>query len=108
MTGKTALFVARDASANGTTPSGARLALGGLLAGNGASPLDVRPGVLVDNGGAIASGAANMSYNVRAFRAVSLVSTANGPTVGVNDATVNVVTTAAPGSNARYDLIWAK
>lgn len=108
MTGRTSLFVARDASDNGTTPVGARLALGGLLAGNGSTPLDVRPGVLVDNGGALVSGASDMSYNVRAFRAVSLVSAANGPTVGVNDATVNVTTTAAPGSNSRIDVIWAR
>jgi hypothetical protein len=108
MAGRTALFVARDGSNNGTTPVGARLALGGLLAGNGASPLDVRAGVLVDNGGAIVSGAADMSYNVRAFRAVSLASTANGPTIGSNDASVNVVTTAAPGSNSRIDRIWAR
>ena len=108
MAGKTALFVARDASNNGTTPVGARLALGGLLAGNGASPLDVRAGVLVDSGGAIVSGTANMSYDVRAFRAVSRVSTANGPTIGANDASVNVVTTAAPGSNSRIDTIWAR
>ena len=108
MAGRTGLFAARDASNNGTTPVGARLALGGLLAGNGASPLDVRAGVLADSGGAIVSGAANMSYNVRAFRAVSLASAANGPVIAANDATVNVVTTAAPGSNSRYDLIWAR
>lgn len=108
MAGRTALFVARDGSSNGTTPVGARLAFGGLLAGNGASPLDVRAGVLVDNGGALVSGAGDMSYNVRAFRAVSLASAANGPTVGANDASVNVATTAAPGSNSRIDVIWAR
>lgn len=108
MTGLPGLFVARDGSNNGTTPKGARIALGGLMAGNGASPLDVRAGVLVDNGGALVSGAGDMSYNVRAFRAISLVSAANGPTLGANDATVNVTTTAAPGANSRIDTIWAR
>lgn len=108
MTGLTGLFVARDGSNNGTVPKGARQALGGLLAGNGASALDVRKGVLVDALGPVVAGTAGMSYDVRAFRAVTMTSTANGPVVVSNDATVNVTTTAAPGSNSRIDVVWCR
>lgn len=107
MTALTGWPVARDGSNNGTTPKGMRQSLGGLLAGNGSSALDVRKGVLFDGAGALVSGKANMSYDVRAFRAVLMRSTANGPVLVANDATVNVVTTAAPGSNSRIDIIYA-
>ncbi len=108
MAGQVGLFVARDGSNNGTTPKGARLALGGLLSGNGAYPLDVRTGVLVDAGGVVVSGLGSMSYFVRAFCAVTAASASNGPTVVANDSSVVVATTAAPGSNSRIDVIWVR
>lgn len=108
MSGLTGTWVARDGGGNGTLPKGARQAQGGLLAGNGASALDVRKGVLADASGPVVSGTAAMTYSVRSFRAVTMVTTANGPVVVANDAAVVVATTAAPGSNSRIDVIWCR
>lgn len=108
MAGKTGLYVARDGAGNGTLPQGARLAMGGTLAHNGASPLDVRKGVLVDGGGPVVSGTGTMAYSVRAFVAVTMATTANGPVVLANDSAVPVPTGAAPGSNSRYDVVWVR
>lgn len=108
MAGQTGLYVARDAGGNGTLPQGARLALGGTLAHTGVSPLDVRKGVLVDGGGPVVSGTGAMAYSVRAFVAVTMATTANGPVVLANDSAVTLPTTAAPGSNSRYDVVWVR
>lgn len=66
----------------------------------------VRSGVLWDGNTTLVSGKANMSYDVRAM---SVVLT-RGATAGVvklaNDAVYNVATTAAPGSNSRYDVVY--
>lgn len=66
----------------------------------------VRAGVLWDGSTTLVSGKANMSYDVRAL---SVILT-RGATAGVvkltNDAVYNVTTTAAPGSNSRYDVVY--
>lgn len=106
MAGLTSLFVTRDGSSDGTTPKGARHALGGLLLQAGDALLNARKGVLMDNGSAnVVTGTAGMSFDIRAAVFSGQSSTAQGPWVGANDATVNVVTDAAPGSNSRYDII---
>lgn len=104
----TGLAVSRDGSSNGTTPKGFRLAIGGMLAKNGASGVDVRKGVLWDNGGAVVSGTASMTYSVRSCNAVVMPSSTQGPIVVPNDAAINIATTAAPGSNSRIDVIWVR
>lgn len=108
MTAQTGLAVSRDASNNGTLPKGFRLAIGGMLAKNGASGLDVRKGVLWDNGAPVVTGTANMSYDIRSHNAVVMPSSTQGPIIVPNDATVNKTTTAAPGSNSRIDVIWVR
>lgn len=66
----------------------------------------IRPGLFWDGSATIVSGKANMSYDVRAFTCV----TSRGATLGAvflsNDAVYNVTTTAAPGSNSRYDVVY--
>lgn len=109
MSGLASLFVTRDGSSNGTTPKGARHALGGFLLQAGDALLNARKGVLMDNGSAnVVTGHTDMSFNIRAAVFVGQSSTAQGPWVGANDATVNVVTDPAPGSNSRYDVIWVR
>lgn len=104
MTGLRGLFIQRDGSNNGTSPKGARLALGGLL--GRATGGVVRPGALVDSMDPIVTGSGTMSYNVRAAVFATKFSDANGPVVSPNDAIVAVATTAAPGVNKRIDSVY--
>lgn len=67
----------------------------------------IRPGLLWDGNATVVSGKANMSYDVRAFSIVTSRGATSGAMKWANDATVNVVTTAAPGSNSRYDVVYA-
>lgn len=99
------LFVQRDGSNNGTTPKGARLALGGLLGRS--STGTVQTGVLLDGMTPVVSGTGAMTYSIRACAIVTKTSDANGPTISGNDAAVVVETTAAPGSNSRIDTVYA-
>jgi hypothetical protein len=108
MTAQNGTWVSRDGSDNGTTPKSARLAMGGLLAKNGASGLDVRKGVLWDGAGNVVAGTAAMSYTIRSCNTVVMPSATQGPVVVPNDASVTVTTTAAPGSNSRIDIIWVR
>lgn len=108
MTGRTGLYVARDGSNNGTTPQGARLAQSGLIEWAGPNPLDTKQGVFYDTGTPVVAGTAGMSYDIRALVATGRLSAAAGPWIAANDATVNVVTGAAPGSNSRIDVIWCR
>lgn len=66
----------------------------------------IRAGLFWDGSATVVSGKANMSYDVRAFTCV----TSRGATLGAvrlsNDAVYNAVTTAAPGSNSRYDVVY--
>ena len=108
MAALTGNFVAQTGTGFGTAPKAARLANGGLLAHDGSTPLGVRKGVLVDGGVPVVSGTASMTYSVRAFVAVTMATSTNGPTVVPNDATVIVATTVAPGTNSRIDVIWVR
>jgi hypothetical protein len=75
-----------------------------LLAKN--SDGTVKVGVLADGQGAVVTGAAGMSYNVRKHVAVTKASEANGPVLVPNDGVVSVTTDPAPGSNSRWDVIY--
>jgi hypothetical protein len=91
------------------TPLDHKLAQSGLLAKTSTANL-VRSGLFYNGNSTIVSGAANMSYNVAAFTAVLTRGATAGTVLMANDATYNVVTTAAPGSNSRYDVVyvWAR
>lgn len=114
MTGRTGLFVARDGSNNGTTPVGARKALSAFIQHGGGAGIDIQPGVFIDAQAPVVAGTASMSYDVRAFVAALLPSSAIGPIVAANDATVNVAvddtgaSLAAPPSNSRIDVIYCR
>lgn len=108
MAGLTGLHVALDGGGTGTDPRDGRHAMGAELESNGASPLEVRLGVIADTLAPVVTGTAGMSYDIRAFRAVTALSVANGPTVSTNDAPVNRTTTVAPGANSRIDLIYCR
>lgn len=66
----------------------------------------IRPGVLWDGNTTLVSGKANMSYDVRALSVVLTRGATAGAVKLTNDAVYNVVTTAAPGSNSRYDVVY--
>lgn len=66
----------------------------------------IRPGLFWDGNSTVVSGKANMSYDVRAFSAVLSRGATAGAVLLTNDGTYNVVTTAAPGSNSRYDVVY--
>lgn len=67
----------------------------------------IRAGLFYNGTPTIVSGTANMSYNVAAFSAVSTRGATQGVVPFANDATANVATTAAPGSNSRIDVVYA-
>lgn len=109
MTKHTGWPVARDSGNNGSTPKGTRLATGGLIAPTPGAALGVRKGVLVDGLlTPVVSGTGSMAYEVRAFRAVTMTATTNGPVIVASDGTETVTTGAAPGSNSRVDVIWVR
>ena len=88
----------------------ARLAMAGLLALNGPTPLDVRPGILYAHGSPLnvvgTSSTSPWQYSVSAGSYVATKGNTDGPHVGTNDGVVLVSTTNPPGSNSRYDLIY--
>lgn len=93
-----------------TSPTDARLALGGLMA-PGTGGVDVRAGVM--HGPTVfniagTSATSPMSYTVTGGVAVVSRGASTGPYIGANDGTATVETTAAPGSGSRYDLIYIK
>lgn len=109
MTKHTGWPVAQDAANNGSTPKGTRLATGGLIAPTPGAALGVRRGVLVDGlMTPVVTGTGSMAYEVRAFRAVTMTTTANGPVVVASDGVETVATTASPGANSRIDVIWVR
>lgn len=67
----------------------------------------IRPGVLYNGDASLVAGTAGMSYDVDAFTIVTQRSATSGVVKWANDGTVNVATTAAPGSNSRYDVVYA-
>jgi hypothetical protein len=102
-----------DGSSNGTSALNARLAQGGFGADDGSGGLGVRNGVFYDGQGNVVTGntdTGTMSYSVRACQMMLylLGTTASGVVLAVNDATFKATTTAAPGSNSRIDVIWAR
>lgn len=89
------------------TPLDHKLAQAGLITKRGAGSNLIRSGLFFDTTVNIVTGAANMSYNVAPFTAVLSRGAAAGAVLLSNDGTVNVVTTAAPGSNSRIDIVYA-
>lgn len=87
-----------------TTPLDHKMAQVGEIVKTAANT--IRAGLFWDGSATVVSGKANMSYDVRAFTCV----TSRGSTAGAvklsNDAVYNVATTAAPGSNSRYDVVY--
>ncbi|MEO6116021.1 MAG: hypothetical protein ABIP33_06515 [Pseudolysinimonas sp.] len=86
------------------TPLDHKMAQLGLVAKTAANT--IRPGVFWDGNATIVSGKANMSYDVRALAAVLSRGATSGAVMLTNDGVFNVVTTAAPGSNSRYDVVY--
>jgi hypothetical protein len=66
----------------------------------------VRAGLFWAGNPTIITGKANMSYDVAAFQCVTTRGFSSGAVFAGNDGVVNVVTTAAPGSNSRIDIIY--
>ncbi len=86
------------------TPLDHKMAQLGLIVKTAANT--IRPGLFWDGNATVVSGKANMSYDVRALAAVLSRSATAGAVLLTNDAVFNVVTTAAPGSNSRYDVVY--
>lgn len=91
-------------AAGTVTPLDHKMAHLGLIAKSAANT--IRAGVFWDGNATIVSGKANMSYDVRAFAAVLSRGATAGAVLLTNDGTYNVATTAAPGSNSRYDVVY--
>lgn len=89
-----------------TTPIAHRLAQSGLVAKAGGTPNLVRAGVFYDGTVNIVTGTAGMSYDVAPFTAALTRGAGQGTVLLANDGTVNVPTTAAPGSNSRIDIVY--
>ena len=93
----------------GTTAKETRLAFAQLLASDGG--LEARAGVLPnpDLATALVTGkAGEWTYQVGEAPFVFSRGEADGVLQINNDSTAEVATTAAPGSDSRYDLIWVK
>lgn len=105
MTINRGLFVKQNGDV-GTTPVDARRALAGLFAEN--APGAPRTGLLEPASTSVVTGTANMSYNVSAFQAVVQRAATEGVYLFSGTGVTNVPTTAAPGTDKRYDLIWVK
>jgi hypothetical protein len=91
-------------AAGTVTPLDHKMAQSGLIVKTAANT--IRSGLFWDGSSTIVSGKANMSYDVRALSAVLSRGATAGSVLLTNDATYNVATTAAPGSNSRYDLVY--
>lgn len=105
MTVNRGLFVLQNGE-EGTTPLEARRAFGGLFVEN--SPGNPRSGLLEPPSPTVVSGTADMSYNVGQCTAVVNRAATEGVYCFTLTGTTNVPTTAAPGTDKRYDLIWVK
>lgn len=88
------------------TPLDHKLAQAGLITKRGATTNQVRSGLFYDGVANIVVGTSGMSYSVQPFTAVLSRSAAAGAVLLCNDGLVNVVTTAAPGSNSRIDVVY--
>lgn len=67
----------------------------------------IRPGLFWAGNPTIVTGTAGMAYAVAIFTCASTRGVTTGALLWANDGTVNVSTTAAPGSNSRIDIIYA-
>ena len=89
----------------------ARLALAGLLALNGPGPLDVRPGIMYAPGNpGLVTGDTSTGpwrYTVAPGSFVTTKGNLDGPHLSTNDGNTLVPTIVPPGSNSRYDVIYA-
>lgn len=88
------------------TPLDHKLAQSGLIAKVGAGSNLIRPGLFYDGVTNIVLGKANMSYDVVPFTAALTRGAAAGTVLSGNPGVENVVTTAAPGSNSRIDVVY--
>ncbi len=109
MAAKDSLFVVGAAGAGQTSPTEARLALGGLVT-PGSGGVAVRAGTFYGPGNpGVVTGTGSMAYSVAAGQFVVQRSAATlGPYLGANDGATTVATGAAPGTvgQSRWDLIW--
>lgn len=87
------------------TPLDHKLAQAGLLCKT-TTPLGVRPGLFYNGTSTIVTGTAGMAYSVAAYQLATQRSATAGVVLGGNDGTVSVATTAAPGANSRYDVVY--
>lgn len=86
------------------TPLDHKLSNAGQFAKTGSQT--IRTGLLWGGVSNIVTGTAGMSYSVAPYQCVTQRSGAAGAVPGGNDGTVSVATTAAPGSNSRWDVIY--
>jgi len=87
-----------------TTPLDHKMADAGLISKTALNA--VRPGLFWGGTATIVSGTAGMSYSVAAYNCVTTRGATAGVVLGGNDGTLSVATTAAPGSNSRYDVVY--
>ncbi|WVX87940.1 minor tail protein [Arthrobacter phage Snek] len=105
MTVNRGLFIRNNGSV-GTTPIEGRLALAALVWEN--SPGNPRSGLLDQKTATVVSGTATMSYNVAPINPVINRAAGEGVYIFTLTGTTNVVTSAAPATGSRYDLIYVK
>lgn len=86
------------------TPEDHKLALAGLVVKDTTGK--IRPGLFWEGVSTIVSGKSGMSYDVARFNAALTRGVGDGAVLLANDGVVNVVTTPAPGSNSRYDVVY--
>jgi hypothetical protein len=86
------------------TPDDHKLAQAGLVTKSAGNL--IRPGLFYGGNATIVTGKANMSYDVAAFSGALTRGASSGAVLLSNDGVTNVVTTAAPGSNSRYDVVY--
>lgn len=86
------------------TPGDHKMADAGLISKTALNA--VRPGLFWGGTATIVSGTAGMSYSVAAYNCVTTRGATAGVVLGGNDGTLSVATTAAPGSNSRYDVVY--
>jgi len=86
------------------TPLDHKLADAGLI--TKASGNLIRPGLFWGGTATIVSGTAGMAYSVIAYTCATTRGVTSGAVLGGNDGVLSVSTTAAPGSNSRYDVVY--
>lgn len=87
------------------TPLAHKLSLAASLVKT-TTPLVIRPGLFYAGTSNIVTGTAGMAYSVAAYECATQRSASAGVVLGGNDGALSVATTAAPGSNSRYDVVY--